>query len=148
MKNYELTGKDFLNLLLVKDLSLQMVAEWKHRSVKVTTIFDRICEYIKTLDEEEQIEILDKMYSSKKFTIFFTVAKAAILGKTIQEIKKKYGVTQYHMHNVELLKKTPLLKEEVEGYKEAWDKTEIIYVMSNNDKKGNTNSVQIRRGTW
>ena len=143
MKDYELTGKDCLELLLVEDLSLQTLADRQRTSI--TIMFKKICQYVETLEEEEQIEILDAMYFSKKFSIFFTVAKEVILGKTLEQIKKKHGVTKSYTNNFDLLSKSSLLKDDIDKYLKSWQETVIVNITQ---KKRRSNGTQTIRNTY
>lgn len=141
---FESEGEFYLNEILTNCNELQVLADQEERSV--TAVFGEICEYILLMGEEKQISILDEMFVSKKFSIFFTLTRETLIKKELgvqfdeikKSIRKKFGVPPHYLKYVELLSKSILLKKEVSKYFELWSGIPIDY----DSKKRSTSGYQ------
>lgn len=141
---FESEGEFYLNEILTKCNELQVLADREERSV--TAVFGEICEHILLMGEEKQIRILDEMFVSKKFSIFFTLTRETLIKKELgfqfDEIKKiirrKFGLPPHYLKYVDLISKSILLKKEVSKYFELWSELPIDY----DSKKRRTSGYQ------
>lgn len=133
LSRFKYKGEIYLNEILQTDKELQSLADQEERSV--AAVLGDICEYLKCLNEKNQVSMLDEMYVSKKFTIFFTLTKEVMIKKNsgyqLSEIKKmvikKFGVPNNYLKNFEFLSKSNLLKEEVSRFFKAWGENPVDY---------------------
>ena len=73
------------------------------------------------------------------------MAKEVILGKTLEQIKKKHGVTKSYTNNFDLLSKSSLLKDDIDKYLKSWQETVIVNITQ---KKRRSNGTQTIRNTY
>ena len=130
---FKCKGEIYLNEILQTDKELQILADQEERSV--AAVFGEICEYLKFLNEKNQVRMLDEMYVSKKFAIFFTLTKEVMIKKNsgyqLGEIKKwvikKYGVPNNYLKHFEFLSKSNFLNQEVSRFFKAWGENPVDY---------------------
>lgn len=106
-------------LLKYPEVTLLKVADGQLKSE--TYIFNKICEFVDGLREEDKLYLLDKMYLSNKFVVFFQAAREKLQGKSEVEIKKRLGVGKTYLKNYELISKSPLLQKSLDILYFSWD---------------------------
>lgn len=113
-------GEYCLNLLLKDpESTLIKVADGQQKSE--TYIFNKICDFVESLNEEDKIILLDQMYLSNKFKIFFDAAKNLLQGKDQKELKKKLGIGKTYLKNYDLLIQSSLLKKSLDILYFSWN---------------------------
>lgn len=113
-------GEYCLNVLLkYPETTLLRVADGQQKSE--TYIFNKICEFVGNLNEEDKLIVLDQMYLSNKFKIFFDAAKNLLQGKDQKELKKKLGIGKIYLKNYDLLIQSKLLQKKLEILYFSWE---------------------------
>jgi hypothetical protein len=94
--------------------------------LKDYTIVLYVSKEIEKLNLKSQKKILNQIYISKKFDLFFNIAKELLLNKEENQIKKQFGVRLEYIYASKTLFACPLLLEEVRKTKRKWQNTEYL----------------------